>query len=206
MILLIYHQAHPYNQIEGDVNCPDSICAAWVADRYIRGRSWNEQHTVLEWRDPSVSPDVSEYKTIFILGFCFQRNVIDSWVNIGKQVIIIDHHETTQRTLAGISRFSEKFEFHFNPLDSGATLAWKYFQPPFAGEMPAFLEYVRDRALQKHKLPRSKEIHETWDEMRLDLKRTAERHKLSATDLIFASFDKLASMSRDQIQIYYGDR
>lgn len=199
MNLIIYHQ------IKDGVDCPDGIVAAWVADRYLRGRLWDECE-ILGCSYQTEPPDVAAYDRIFILDFSFPRSVIDAWVSDGKKVIVIDHHKTAIDMLGDISRFSERFEFNFDLLESGATLTWKYFHSTSDREMPAFLEHVRDRDLWNHALPMTEEIHEASANMRYEIKKTAGLTGIPSRELIFAAFDHLATLSQEQLIALMGDR
>jgi oligoribonuclease NrnB/cAMP/cGMP phosphodiesterase (DHH superfamily) len=197
--LIIYHQ------IKDGVDCPDGIAAAWVADRYMRSRSWVDCE-IIGCSYQTEPPDVSAYDRIFILDFSFPRSVINAWVSDGNKVIVIDHHKTAIDMLGDISRFSAGFEFNFDLLESGATLTWKYFHSSSDREMPAFLEYVRDRDLWVHALPMTSEIHEASANMRYEIKKTAKLTGLPSRGLIFAAFDHLAMLSQRQLIQLMGDR
>ena len=194
--LLIYHQ------IKEGIDCPDGIAAAWVVDRYLRSRG--EFFRVLGCSYQSETPDVSEYDRVFVLDFSFPRSIVDSWVAEKTQVIIIDHHKTAKEMLGDISRFSERFEFNFDLNESGATLAWKYFRSEWA--TPAFLLYVRDRDLWNHLLPMTAEINEASSHMRFELGKVSKIVDIPARELIFSSFDHLATLTQEQLIEVMADR
>jgi uncharacterized protein len=193
-----------YHQIKDGVDCPDGIAAAWCADRALRDRSDIDGFSVMGCTYQTEAPDVSNYSRIFVLDFSFPRDVIESWLHQGKEVTILDHHKTAQEMIGDVETFSRHFEFNFNLEESGATLAWRYFNDD--REPPAFLEYVRDRDLWNHALPMTAEIHEASANMRYELKKTAELTGIPARVLIFAAFDHLATLSQEELIKLMGDR
>ena len=195
-----------YNQTSPGVDCSDAIVAAWVFDRVLR-RGW-DNYDILGWSDRLNPPDTTGYEHVFLLNFSFPRNVIDLWTNNNKQVHIFVHHGSTQVLLGAQSRFSEKFEFVFDPIESSATLTWRYFNSFTDRKMPAFLGYVRDRELEKSEddaLPMSKEINAVFDNMRSELQKTAEATGLPARDLIFTAFDYFATLTGDDLIELFAD-
>ena len=191
-----------YRQTEEGIDCPDAIAAAWIADRYLRDRS--ECLEILGCSYQAAAPDVSNSDRIFVLNFSVPRSVVDSWVAADKRVIIIDHHRASQEMLGKISRFSERFEFNFDSSESGASLVWKYFKSGWV--MPAFLQYVRDRALQQHLLPMTDEIHEASANIQLEMVKTSGATGIPARTLVFAAFDHLSTLSQPQLISFMGGR
>lgn len=194
--LIIYHQ------IKEGVDCPDGIAAAWCADRYFRaiGRAFD----IVGCSYQSEIPDVSGYDDIYVLDFSFPRSIIEDWLSKGLRVFVLDHHKTALENIGDVSTFSKHFEFNFDLNQSGATLAWKYFN--VVEDPPAFLEYVRDRDLWNHLLPMTEEIHEASANLRYEIKKTAEKIGLPVRDLIFTAFDHLATLSQDELVKLMGDR
>lgn len=191
-----------YHQIKEGVDCPDGIAAAWCAHRYLKNIVGGVD--VLGCSYQQEPPDVSNYLIIYVVDFSFSRETIESWLSMGKEIVILDHHKTAEEMIGNISTFSRHFEFNFDLEQSGATLAWKYFN--FDRETPAFLQYVRDRDLWNHVLPMTEEIHEASANMRFELRKTAELTGLSALNMIFGAFDELAKLSQDELIKMMGDR
>jgi uncharacterized protein len=148
--LIIYHQ------IKEGVDCPDGIAAAWCAHRYLKNIIGGVD--ILGCSYQQEPPDVSKHLCIYIVDFSFPRETIELWLEMGKQISVLDHHKTAQEMIGDVSTFSRHFEFNFDLKESGATIAWKYFNHD--REPPAFLQYVRDRDLWNHALPMTEEIHE----------------------------------------------
>lgn len=146
---IIYHQTSP------KTDCPDGIASAWVAYKAhpnadIEGCSYAYEKL----------PEVEGYNLIIIVDFSFSKEVLETWAN-KAEVIVIDHHKTA---MADLSTLSERILKKFDMDECGATLAWKTFFPN--QEMPAFLEYVRDRDLWNFELEDSEELHEAIASLR----------------------------------------
>jgi hypothetical protein len=194
--LIIYHQ------IKEGVDCPDGIGAAWCAQRYLKNIIGGVD--VLGCSYQQEPPDVSNYLVLYVVDFSFPRQTIESWLEAGKQITVLDHHKTAQEMIGDVSTFSRHFEFNFDLEESGATIAWTYFNHD--REPPAFLQYVRDRDLWNHALPMTAEIHEASANMRFEIRKTAELTGIPARDLIFAAFDHLATLSKEQLIGLMGNR
>jgi uncharacterized protein len=191
-----------YHQIKEDVDCPDGIAAAWCAQRYLKNIVGGVD--VLGCSYQQESPDVSKYLFVYIVDFSFSRETIESWLKAGKQITVLDHHKTAQEMIGDVSTFSRHFEFNFDLEESGATIAWRYFNHD--REPPAFLQYVRDRDLWNHALPMTHEIHEASANLRFEIRKTAELTGIPARDLIFAAFDHLATLSQGKLLDLMADR
>jgi uncharacterized protein len=189
-------------QIKEGVDCPDGIAAAWCAHRYLKNIIGGVD--VLGCSYQQEPPDVSNYLCIYIVDFSFPRETIELWLEMGKQITVLDHHKTAQEMIGDVCTFSRHFEFNFDLEQSGATIAWKYFNHD--REPPAFLQYVRDRDLWNHALPMTEEIHEASANMRFEIRKTADLTGIPARDLIFSAFDHLATLSQEQLIGLMGDR
>ena len=191
-----------YHQIKEGIDCPDGIAAAWCAQRYLKNIIGG--FDVLGCSYQEEPPDVSNYLFVYVVDFSFPRETIESWLQMDKKIIILDHHKTAQEMIGDVSTFSRHFEFNFDLEESGATIAWKYFNQD--SEPPAFFQYVRDRDLWNHALPMTAEIHEASANMRHELKKAAELTGLPARNLIFAAFDYLGTLDQDELIKLMGDR
>lgn len=162
--LIIYHAIKP------GIDCSDGIAAAFVAKRKypdadLLGHSYGED-----------VPDVSKCDELIIVDYSFSRDVLEGWRSQGKIITIIDHHKTALNDLSGFSGAI------FDMKESGATLAWKTFFPN--EEVPAWLQYVKDRDLWDFELPYSEEIHEAVSANGRSLAQIEEYCKLSQKQLI----------------------
>ncbi|EKU98153.1 putative DHD superfamily phosphohydrolase [Leptolyngbya sp. PCC 7375] len=175
--LIIYHQVKP------GVDCSDGIASAWVAakkypDYELRGCVYNAELPVIP----------EDCDRVVIVDFSFNAKILEQWREQVSEVIVIDHHKTAMNDLAGLSN---KVIQHFDMNECGATLAWRTFFPE--KPVPVFLDYVRDRDLWNHELPRTREVHEAISQMRYGLKLVEERAA------IFTLFNALSKLSGNEV-------
>lgn len=162
--LIIYHQVKP------GIDCPDGIAAAWVVkQKYpsadLLGHSYGED-----------TPDISKWNKLIIVDYSFKREILERWQQESKEITVIDHHKTALNDLANFSGAV------FDMDESGATLAWKTFFPD--KDIPAWLQYVKDRDLWNFELPYSEEIHEAVSVNGRSLNQIKEYCQLSQSQLI----------------------
>jgi len=110
----------------------------------------------------SALPDVRDYTDLIIVDFSFPCAVLQQWAAEGKDVLLLDHHQTAKEDLLGLN--AQNLLLRFNLLECGASLSWQHFFPD--RPMPEFLAYVRDRDLWQFKLPHSKAITDAMSVLR----------------------------------------
>lgn len=171
-LLCVYHS-----------NCADGFGAAWVV------REWARQHNVEVEFHPGVygnpPPDVAG-RDMVIVDFSFKRRVLEALLQSGdfKQantILVIDHHETAQQELRGISApGSDEWDGGrrgyepklwrsgweswsiwpvralFDMGRSGAGLTWDFFFPD--KPRPPLINHIEDRDLWRFKLLGTREI------------------------------------------------
>jgi len=86
---------------------------------------------------PTVDDLNVDGREIFILDFSFPRKALDEMRSRAKSVVILDHHKTAEKTLAGFPGAI------FDMTKSGAVMAWEYFHPGVP--VPQLLQRVEDR-------------------------------------------------------------
>jgi oligoribonuclease NrnB/cAMP/cGMP phosphodiesterase (DHH superfamily) len=141
--------------------CPDGFgaaLAAWMA----LGDSASYQPMIIN----GPLADIPDGSRVIMVDFAYSRPDVDALAK-RCQVVIIDHHETNLRAMAGLPTFelsSSPFGrskepgvvVHIDMNKSGAYLAWEYFHEN--KQVPLFFEYLQDRDLWRHKLAASKEF------------------------------------------------
>jgi oligoribonuclease NrnB/cAMP/cGMP phosphodiesterase (DHH superfamily) len=166
-----------YHKINQNTNCPDGYSAAWIAlkkypDAEIIGWEYQTEPpltsdkltNLFKLLVRSFSKNVKHpQKTlitpgdrIVIVDFSFPKEVLDSWVAIGVEVIVIDHHKTAQKMLEGFAGGILRFDME----KCGAMLTWEYFFPD--KPVPEFIKYVQDQDLWQWSLRYSKEVREAF--------------------------------------------
>lgn len=150
---IIYHQASK------GINCPDGFAAAWVAHRV-----YPDAEIIGCWYqcDKKDLPVVEEGDRLIIVDFSFPSEIIQEWMGIGAEILLIDHHKTALEHLGflGKEHFSEsvRSQYIFDMSKCGAVLTWEHFFP--TKQVPLFLKYVQDRDLWLKELAYTEEIHE----------------------------------------------
>lgn len=138
-------------------NCADGFGAAWAlrhgyASSIGRRRGSGDLKFIPGFygKEP---PDVTG-KHVYLVDFSYKRSVLEEMAIKAKSITIIDHHKTAEADLSRV--INDNVETIFDMTQSGAVLAWKYFNPHT--DVPRLLQYVQDRDLWQFKLPYSREI------------------------------------------------
>ena len=169
--LVVYH-----------ANCWDGFCAAWIARKAL---GEIETHAAHYGTEP---PDVRG-RTVYILDFCYPRDVMRRILGEACRVIVLDHHKTAQAALDGIvDEFVQRPDLIASPPGgaelplvwfdmnkSGGRMAWEHFwdwrfsrQPiddrfwPLAvrkDRAPWLVDYTEDRDFWRHALPETEAIN-----------------------------------------------
>jgi oligoribonuclease NrnB/cAMP/cGMP phosphodiesterase (DHH superfamily) len=175
-------QAIIYHEVKPGVPCPDGLAAAWVAKK-----AFPSAETIgVSYLDRDLL-DVSDYAELVIVDFSFPSSTIEQWSAEGKNLLLIDHHKSA---LSDLSHLIDKVmpghdrRIVFDMDECGATLTWKTLFP--TRPMPPFLEYVKDRDIWLHKLPKTHEVFAA----------------LGAIGRSFALFDVLELMTQDALVKY----
>lgn len=143
-----------YHNVVENFPCPDGLAAAWVVNRKFPGVDF------IGWSYQQVQnqeyPDLSKYQKILVVDFSFDTEYLDNQENLGKRIIIVDHHRGFENKINTVKTY-DLSNFLFNNNECGASLAWKLL---FKDEpLPQFLKYIRDRDINKKEYPETYEIH-----------------------------------------------
>jgi uncharacterized protein len=133
-IIIIYHG-----------NCPDGFSGAWAAWKKFGSRAAYVGAT-----DRLVLPFPIKDKTVYLIDYTYNENLIKKLIKDNVRVTAIDHH-ASQESATKLTQ-----HYHYSLKHSGATLAWEYFHP--GKPMPMLLKYIEDRDLWNWRLPYSHEI------------------------------------------------
>ncbi len=88
-------------------------------------------------------------RRVLIVDFSYARPILEAMAADTKELLILDHHITAERTLAGFPHA------YFDQTKSGAVLSWEWAHRTTA---PWLLQYVQDKDLWTWALPNSREI------------------------------------------------
>jgi oligoribonuclease NrnB/cAMP/cGMP phosphodiesterase (DHH superfamily) len=139
--IIVYHQVKP------GIDCPDAICACWIASRYF-----GYENVELIGEVYLNNSDYENYqlpfdptgRDVFILDFCYPENVLKRIAGAANQLIILDHHKDKKPVIESINNFSDRvLGILKSATDCGATITWDYFYPGVP--RPAFLKSVYSR-------------------------------------------------------------
>lgn len=91
-------------------------------------------------------PELEDGSDVYVLDFSFKRDYLDKLISRMNSVLIIDHHQSAQKDLAGHPNAI------FDMNKSGAGLAWDFF---VGAIRPDFINYIEDADLWRFALPNS---------------------------------------------------
>lgn len=120
--IILYHGA-----------CSDGFGAAWAAACYFGPE--DAQYVAAYDRDRPSEVEIQDGAVVYILDFSYPRDVMEALARRCR-VIVIDHHDTAERALAGL----RGADVVFDQTRSGAYLTWRHFFPEY--DVPAVLRYV----------------------------------------------------------------
>jgi oligoribonuclease NrnB/cAMP/cGMP phosphodiesterase (DHH superfamily) len=134
-------------------------------------------------------------KELYLIDFCYKKNIMLKLVEDNKKVVVLDHHITRKAEVRMVK------EHVFDNFHSGAVIAWKYFFPK--KRIPRLLLCVQDNDLWKFKVKKSKEImlavnlhpysFDIWNRIGRDLENPQKRrHYEIQGDAIFKYVTMLA--------------
>jgi hypothetical protein len=136
-------------------NCADGFGAAWAAWHKL-----GDEATYRPVRHGVPAPVLPEGSSVYILDFCYSREVIVAMRKRFAELQIIDHHRTAEEALKGLDYAV------FDNSKSGAVLAWEHFHPE--EPVPLLLRYVMEHDLWRYELPQSREVYSALSSYPMD--------------------------------------
>lgn len=132
--------------------CPDGFSAALAAWKVLGDSA---EYLPVQHQQPI--PALKHKSQVYLVDFCYKKEVILDLVQKMKQVTILDHHQSAEADLAAIDLAAHpNLAVTFDMQKSGAVLAWEYFHPD--SPVPDFYKYIQDKDLWQFALPFSKEF------------------------------------------------
>lgn len=104
-------------------------------------------------------PALLPQSRLIFLDFTFPRAIMNDLAMQHRELLILDHHETAEKDLAGLDEEHQNVLMVIDQARSGAMIAWDYFHAPESA--PSIFHYVQDYDLWQFKLPYSKEVNES---------------------------------------------
>lgn len=129
--------------------CSDGFGAAWSAYQVYSDSI--KYYAGIYGKPP---PNV-ENMDVFLLDFCYPKDVMLALINQANSVTILDHHLIAQQTIQELLD-KDLLQGKFDMDKSGAMLAWEYFNPDKSA--PKLIKHIQDYDLWKFKLKGTKEI------------------------------------------------
>lgn len=124
-------------------DCFDGFGAAWaVWKKFPNARFLPVKH------GQPPPPDLND-RRVLIVDFSYARPILETMAVGTKELLILDHHITAERTLAGFPHA------YFDQTKSGSVLSWEWVHRTTA---PWLLQYVQDKDLWTWALSGSREI------------------------------------------------
>jgi oligoribonuclease NrnB/cAMP/cGMP phosphodiesterase (DHH superfamily) len=124
--------------------CADGFGAAWaIWRRYPQARFIPVKHGV-------PPPEALKGERVVIVDFSYARDVLDTMAHDTERLLVLDHHITAEKALAGLPYA------YFDMKKSGAVLAWEWAHDH---PVPWLLDYIQDKDLWTWALPSSREIN-----------------------------------------------
>lgn len=133
-IIVLYH-----------ASCWDGFGAAWSAWKKFGNKA--DYFAVEHQENPPVG---LINKEIYLVDFCYIKEIMDKMIKDNKKVVVLDHHITRKDVVSSMEGSV------FDNTHSGSIISWKYFNP--SKKIPKILEYIQDIDLWKFKISKTKEI------------------------------------------------
>ena len=136
-------------------NCFDGMAAALVVKQAIPNAklipgNYGDQKLLTDiYQDCCENANIND--NYILVDFSLPRDLMVLLANKVRSLVVLDHHKTAQADCAGL-------DFCIFDMDeSGASLAWKHFNPE--SEMPCLIRYIKDRDLWRFAEPYSNEVN-----------------------------------------------
>jgi|SaaInlStandDraft_4_1057021.scaffolds.fasta_scaffold09957_3 uncharacterized protein len=163
--VLIYHKG-----------CPDGFGAATCAWLYYKQNKIHRDIEYIPCFHGDKLPNL-EGKNVLVCDFSFKYPVFQELVSKVKNILILDHHKTSEADLKSVSDDYKVFDMNH----SGVYLAWEYF---FGDqEMPLFFKYIEDRDIWTKKLPLIEQFSAWLPTIPFEF----QKYKINTNDTYFTS-------------------
>jgi oligoribonuclease NrnB/cAMP/cGMP phosphodiesterase (DHH superfamily) len=142
-----------FNTIVYHNPCADGSVALWVANYY---KEIVEKIPCKAGYNPFI---IANNKNILFVDICPKFDYLFELCKTAKNVVIIDHHQTTLDAYEKNkieNEYPKNLKLILDMKKSGCQMTWNYF---FETPYPWFVNYVGDKDLWLWKLPNSKEIN-----------------------------------------------
>lgn len=132
-------------------NCTDGFASAFSAWYYLSKKYPEREVIYYPAKIGEAPPDVSG-KNVIICDYSYKYDVLMSMLSKAKNLLILDHHKTSQ---ADLLHFPEQNKI-FRMDHSGAYLTWAYFFNEV--HVPKLILYVEDNDIWTKRLEKTREF------------------------------------------------
>jgi nanoRNase/pAp phosphatase (c-di-AMP/oligoRNAs hydrolase) len=143
-IIVLYHD-----------KCMDGSASAWVfwkkygdSAEYVAVSDRINLPTI--FLDIEIKKEDKKSVDIFIVDFCYKKEVLQKLESEYKSLTVLDHHVSAKQDIESVKNHT------YGTDKSGAYLAWEYIFPDT--EIPKIIKYVSDGDLWQHKMENYKEV------------------------------------------------
>ena len=179
-VVILYHGQH----------CTDGWGSALAA--FLKF-GINAIYLPMSHADNDQPPDVRG-KDVYILDFCFKKEVIEKMIEDADSVLVIDHHKTAEKELCNISDKNKIFDMN----KSGAVLTWEYFFPD--KKVPLLFQHIQDRDIWTKKLKGTDAVAVVLQDMNKTIENVEDWQYYLDDDTIPKLIDKGSSVLEHQKQ------
>lgn len=189
-----------YHAVKSGIDCPDGICAAWIAVRALGlDDAINLAPVVHRDSDDYLNPDYrlpfESEGAIYVLDMAFPDAILRSIARKSNRLTVIDHHASNKHVANLIGTGVNGV---FDLSECAATAAWKYFYGSGISSkiaQPWFLPYVRQRDIgadgyYSGLIPESEAIGEAM---------SVRRRRYGTGANAFPFFDELVNVPKSQL-------
>ncbi|MFO0706692.1 MAG: DHH family phosphoesterase [Nitrospira sp.] len=124
--------------------CADGFGAAWAIWKQFPGARF------IPVKHGNLPPPDLDDQRVVIVDFSYARPILEDMAARTKDLLILDHHITAEKALAGLPYA------YFDMKKSGAVLGWEWAH---GTDVPWLLQYIQDKDLWNWALPGSREIN-----------------------------------------------
>jgi len=137
-------------------NCKDGFTSAFIVWCIFK-----EKCKYLPYNYGKSPPDIKDLNVI-ICDFSFDYNTLKNMIETSKSLIVLDHHETSEKNLKDIPNQHKIFDKTL----SGATLTWNYLNKD--KPLPRFIKYIEDYDLWKFQYKETKYLNAVLNSLPFD--------------------------------------
>ena len=175
-IVVLYH-----------AKCVDGFGAAYAA-----WKKFGDSAEYIPVKRGSSAPEKMEGRSIFLVDFCYPKEIMTDLARVAESITVLDHHEDASEVVRA-------FQGVYDADRSGATIAWGYFHP--GTPVPLLMKYIEDGDLYRYSLPETRDIFsyievypygfQKWDELAQALEETKTREALLEKARVYSEYFKL---------------